>query len=175
MNSSLDYYCGKQYGGCGPPGPCNNFIGARVYPAYLTRSSCPANQSCYYTGFNQDMQPASGAYGQASLKQSACLDSCTAFDDVYINMVRPLDNGSLLEDPSNVLSTNWNQIWDIRGPVACDESNCTGCPRHNFQGVYNTKPYSQLLKEVASLPGAGVPTRGMPSSADLKGVRIYTY
>lgn len=180
-----DEWTGSLYSGCGSFKPHCAMGGD-----YTEKSNCYTNSNCFYTGFiNDDPYGSKSSYlkksqyrqharaqglSQAQLFQGnpPCLNACDAFDDIFADMARPCNAPQFLEDPNNVIETTFNQVYDPRGPIACDEAGCTGCPRHNFQGMLSNRAYADLIRKSSALH-VGIPVRGLPSAADNKPVQTY--
>jgi hypothetical protein len=96
------------------------------------------------------------------------------FDDVYVDMCRDIAySDNLHSDPYNVLSTTFNQVQDVRGPVDC-AGGCGGCPTHYFEGIYG-KQNCLAMADSPPLPGASIGTKAGGCISGNAPVRTYTY
>lgn len=176
--------------GCGPAAPCNNFIGSYVPEQYLTR---PCNPT-FCTGYpgndpmksSYEKKAAMPNYQQECSKGSNCyrgLDSnmlfngndctmgCDGFDDIYADLSRDVAFSDMVHsDYTNVLSSTFNQVYDVRGPVDCG-SNCSSCPTHDFEGIYGRRPCDGSEAPT----GASIGTRGTSCVAANKPYRTFQY
>ncbi len=164
----------RSCGGCAGPSPCDGFIGSYVPPKYLSRPYNPTYCSGYPDGAgacftrkapypqgvdtSQYSQEASGSAcdrgvdSRQLFEGNACLETgCDGFDDVYVDFCRDVAYADTLHsDYTNVLTTTFNSVRDIRGPVDCLASGCSSCPTHYSEGLYgkdNCNPEDSWLGE----------------------------
>lgn len=216
-------------GGCGPPSPCDAFVGSYVPPLYLTRPCNPQFCSGYPEGagscftkkapFPQDAYPPFMAAEKLSMQQektnngmnggynyngngnngnlymssadpysnnncSRGMDSsqlfmgdyyncmgnqCGGFDDVYVDFCRDVAfQDSVHENFENYITSTYNQIYDVRGPIGgCDDAACGGFGV-NYEGIRVGAPQGLVVPI-----GAGMTDRGVPDMAAVKSYRTY--
>lgn len=151
-------------GGCGAPSPCDGFIGSYVPPKYLARpcnptycsgypdgaGACFSKKAPYPQGVMAGVYSQEGPRGDPSacdrgvdsrqlFEGNACMDGggCDGFDDVYVDFCRDVAYADTLHaDHTNVLTTTFNQVRDVRGPIDCMNPSAAGCPNHQFEGLY---------------------------------------
>lgn len=141
-------------GGCGCKyTPTSGFVGSYVPPAYLARERSLAYCSGYPEGAGAKVSkkaPAPSLYTQEGYIGSMGVNSrqlfegnscdgpngCDGFDDVYVDHARDIGYSDMHHaNYANVLTTTWNQVYDIRGPPSRDGS-CGDCPNKYWEGLY---------------------------------------
>ena len=175
--------------GCGAPSPCDNFIGSYVPEKYLARPCMPTFCTGYPAGdamkssfekkapkphmYNQECSANCnrGIDSTQLFDGNDCHMGCDGFDDIYSDLSRDVAYSDMVHsDYTNVISSTYNQVYDVRGPVDC-AANCSSCPTKYFEGIYGRRPC-----DGSDAPtGASIPTRGTSCVAANYPYRTFTY
>jgi hypothetical protein len=100
----------------------------------------------------------------------------SGFDDIYVDLCRDVAyDDTVFGDYTNVLSSTWNQVRDVRGPTDCTcATGSCGNPTHQFEGLWGSKDWNSYLAGGVA-PGVSTDSHAAQFTTHNKPYRVYTY